>query len=240
MRRAPLVGLAIALASAVIIAQQSPAPTPRDPQRELTMSVADGFTVAVNDLTDDGRLSDLAERTGGLACAADISDPVAGPAMVRVVASRLGPVEVLVANAAAMSMSPFLESKPDEWWRQSHRAPERHRLRRVQGRADRPDQGPGPGTRTAGHPHQRDRAVLHRHFATACRRFRRGPDPGRDAPGLRGTDPGAPAGQPGRHRRGGGVPGRTGVQRGRRADPAAQRGRDPDPSLTLLMGDSHA
>ena len=79
---------------------------------------ADGFTVAVNDLTDDGRLSDLAERTGGLACAADISDPVAGPAMVRVVASRLGPVEVLVANAAAMSMSPFLESKPDEWWRQ--------------------------------------------------------------------------------------------------------------------------
>jgi 2-hydroxycyclohexanecarboxyl-CoA dehydrogenase len=79
---------------------------------------ADGFTVAVNDLTDDGRLSDLAERTGGLACAADISDPVAGPAMVRVVASRLGPVGVLVANAAAMSMSPFLETKPDEWWRQ--------------------------------------------------------------------------------------------------------------------------
>jgi 2-hydroxycyclohexanecarboxyl-CoA dehydrogenase len=79
---------------------------------------ADGFTVAVNDLTDDGRLTDLAERTGGLAFVADISDPVAGPAMVAAVASRVGPVEVLVANAAAMSMSPFLESKPDEWWRQ--------------------------------------------------------------------------------------------------------------------------
>ena len=79
---------------------------------------ADGFTVAVNDLADDGRLTDLAERTGGLAFVADISDPVAGPAMVRAVADRLGPVEVLVANAAAMSMSPFLESKPDEWWRQ--------------------------------------------------------------------------------------------------------------------------
>jgi NAD(P)-dependent dehydrogenase (short-subunit alcohol dehydrogenase family) len=79
---------------------------------------ADGFTVAVNDLADDGRLSDLAERTGGLAFAADISDPVAGPAMVRAVADRLGPVEVLVANAAAMAMSPFLESKPDEWWHQ--------------------------------------------------------------------------------------------------------------------------
>ncbi|HJY94396.1 MAG TPA: SDR family oxidoreductase [Streptosporangiaceae bacterium] len=79
---------------------------------------ADGFTVAVNDLTDDGRLTDLAERTGGLAFVADISDPVAGPAMVRAVASRLGTVEVLVANAAAMAMSPFLESKPDEWWHQ--------------------------------------------------------------------------------------------------------------------------
>ena len=79
---------------------------------------ADGFTVAVNDLTDDGRLTDLAERTGGLAFVADISDPVAGPAMVRAVASRLGTVEVLVANAAAMAMSPFLESGFDEWWRQ--------------------------------------------------------------------------------------------------------------------------
>jgi 2-hydroxycyclohexanecarboxyl-CoA dehydrogenase len=79
---------------------------------------ADGFTVAVNDLTDDGRLTDLAERTGGLAFVADISDPVAGPAMVRDVAERLGPVEVLVANAAAMAMSPFLEAKPDQWWHQ--------------------------------------------------------------------------------------------------------------------------
>jgi 2-hydroxycyclohexanecarboxyl-CoA dehydrogenase len=79
---------------------------------------SDGFTVAVNDLADDGRLTDLAERTGGLAFVADISDPVAGPAMVAAVASQVGPVEVLVANAAAMSMSPFLESKPDQWWRQ--------------------------------------------------------------------------------------------------------------------------
>jgi 2-hydroxycyclohexanecarboxyl-CoA dehydrogenase len=79
---------------------------------------SDGFTVAVNDLADDGPLTSLAERTGGLACPADISDPVAGPAMVRFVEDRLGPVEVLVANAAAMAMSPFLEAKPDEWWHQ--------------------------------------------------------------------------------------------------------------------------
>src|SRR5579862_8931424 len=79
---------------------------------------ADGFAVAVNDITDDGRLTDLARQTGGVAVPADISDPVAGPGIVEAVARRLGPVQVLVANAAAMAMSPFLESTPDEWWRQ--------------------------------------------------------------------------------------------------------------------------
>src|SRR5580692_11812974 len=79
---------------------------------------ADGFTVAVNDIADDGRLSELAKRIGGIAVPADISDPVAGPAMVQTVAGQLGPVQVLVANAAAMAMSPFLESSADEWWHQ--------------------------------------------------------------------------------------------------------------------------
>ncbi len=79
---------------------------------------ADGFTVAVNDIADDGRLTELAGRIGGITVPADISDPVAGPAMVTAVAGKLGPVVVLVANAAAMAMSPFLESKPDEWWHQ--------------------------------------------------------------------------------------------------------------------------
>src|SRR5215831_10936771 len=79
---------------------------------------ADGFAVAVNDITDDGRLTELAGRTGGIAVPADISDPAAGPAMAEAVARQLGPVQVLVANAAAMAMSPFLEAKPDEWWHQ--------------------------------------------------------------------------------------------------------------------------
>ena len=79
---------------------------------------AEGFAVAVNDITDDGRLTELAGRTGGIAVPADISDPAAGPGMAQAVASQLGPVQVLVANAAAMAMSPFLEAEPDEWWRQ--------------------------------------------------------------------------------------------------------------------------
>ena len=34
---------------------------------------ADGFTVAVNDIADDGRLAELANRIGGIAVPADIS-----------------------------------------------------------------------------------------------------------------------------------------------------------------------
>jgi NAD(P)-dependent dehydrogenase (short-subunit alcohol dehydrogenase family) len=79
---------------------------------------ADGFTVAVNDITDDGRLTELAGRTGGIAVPADIADPVAGPAMVAEVARRAGPVAVLVANAAAMAMGPFTGADPGGWWRQ--------------------------------------------------------------------------------------------------------------------------
>ena len=79
---------------------------------------ADGFSVAVNDIVDDGRLTELAEQVGGIAVPADISDPAAGPAIVARVTEELGPVYVLVANAAAMAMSPFLEAKPQEWWHQ--------------------------------------------------------------------------------------------------------------------------
>jgi NAD(P)-dependent dehydrogenase (short-subunit alcohol dehydrogenase family) len=79
---------------------------------------ADGYAVAVNDIADDGRLTALAERIGGMAVPADIADPAAPPALTGAVAERLGPVRVLVANAAAMDMSPFTEAKPGPWWRQ--------------------------------------------------------------------------------------------------------------------------
>jgi 2-hydroxycyclohexanecarboxyl-CoA dehydrogenase len=79
---------------------------------------ADGFTVAVNDIADDGRLTELAAQIGGIAVPADIADPAAGPAMITAIAEQAGPVTVLVANAAAMAMSPFLDSDPAGWWRQ--------------------------------------------------------------------------------------------------------------------------
>lgn len=79
---------------------------------------ADGHRVAVNDIVSDGRLRELAEEIGGVAVPGDIADPSAVTAMTATVAGTLGPVQVLVANAAAMAMSPFLTADPAQWWRQ--------------------------------------------------------------------------------------------------------------------------
>jgi 2-hydroxycyclohexanecarboxyl-CoA dehydrogenase len=79
---------------------------------------ADGHLVAVNDIAGEGRLRELAEQVGGVAVPGDIADPDAATAMVAKVAKALGPVQVLVANAAAMAMSPFLDADPAQWWRQ--------------------------------------------------------------------------------------------------------------------------
>jgi NAD(P)-dependent dehydrogenase (short-subunit alcohol dehydrogenase family) len=79
---------------------------------------ADGFTVAVNDVVLDERLEELAAELGGHPVAGDISAPDAGATIVAEVERALGPVDVLVANAAAMQMGPFLEADPDSWWHQ--------------------------------------------------------------------------------------------------------------------------
>ena len=79
---------------------------------------ADGFAVAVNDVRDDGRLSELAQRIGGLAVPGDIADPEAVKALIGRTVEQLGGVDALVANAAAMQMGPFLEQSSQDWWRQ--------------------------------------------------------------------------------------------------------------------------
>jgi NAD(P)-dependent dehydrogenase (short-subunit alcohol dehydrogenase family) len=78
----------------------------------------DGYAVAVNDLVDDGRLTALAQRIGGLSVPADIAGADSAADIVRAVSQQLGDVDVFVANAAAMAMGPFLEQSRDLWWRQ--------------------------------------------------------------------------------------------------------------------------
>ena len=79
---------------------------------------ADGFAVAVNDISDDGRLAALASQIGGLAVPGDIADPDAVTVMARETARHFGGVGVLVANAAAMEMGSFLTQDPRTCWRQ--------------------------------------------------------------------------------------------------------------------------
>jgi NAD(P)-dependent dehydrogenase (short-subunit alcohol dehydrogenase family) len=79
---------------------------------------AQGARVAVNARVDDERLKAVVAACGGIPAPADIADPAQVRRMVAAVEADLGPVEVLVANAARMTMKPFLEQDPGEWWNQ--------------------------------------------------------------------------------------------------------------------------
>ncbi len=79
---------------------------------------ADGATVVLNDREPSEELDAAAEACGGLSVVADVSDAGAVSRMVASVEERLGPIGLLVANAAYMSMGPFLEQDLTEWWKQ--------------------------------------------------------------------------------------------------------------------------
>jgi 2-hydroxycyclohexanecarboxyl-CoA dehydrogenase len=82
--------------------------------RRLT---SDGARVALNDLAASDDMTELLERTGGVVSIADVSDPDAVEAMVREAERALGSIDVLVANHAYMTMSPFVTHDPEDWWR---------------------------------------------------------------------------------------------------------------------------
>ncbi|MDT7634979.1 MAG: 2-hydroxycyclohexanecarboxyl-CoA dehydrogenase [Pseudonocardiales bacterium] len=79
---------------------------------------AEGALVAAADLAGTAaELTALAEETGGIAVTADLTDPDQVRAMVAEVEGDLGPVGLLVCNAAYMTMAPLLEHSEADWWR---------------------------------------------------------------------------------------------------------------------------
>ena len=78
---------------------------------------ADGATVVANDREPSPELDEVGRACGGVAAAADVSDHEAVQEMVARVEAGVGPVGLLVANAAYMSMGRFLEQDEAEWWR---------------------------------------------------------------------------------------------------------------------------
>jgi 2-hydroxycyclohexanecarboxyl-CoA dehydrogenase len=86
--------------------------------RAIALRLAgEGARVAVNDRRPSAAVDEVVRQTGGVAAIADVSDPDAVARMVGEVEETLGDVEVLVANHAYMSMAPFVEHDPEDWWR---------------------------------------------------------------------------------------------------------------------------
>jgi NAD(P)-dependent dehydrogenase (short-subunit alcohol dehydrogenase family) len=79
---------------------------------------ADGATVAVNDREPSAQLDEVAKACGGVTAVADVSDPGAVEEMVAGIENSAGPIGLLVANAAYMSMGSFLQQEEADWWRQ--------------------------------------------------------------------------------------------------------------------------
>jgi NAD(P)-dependent dehydrogenase (short-subunit alcohol dehydrogenase family) len=78
---------------------------------------ADGARVAVNDIVPSAAMDKLAAEIGGVAAPADVSDREQVRDMVKGIEDAHGPVGALVCNAAYMTMSPFLDHPPDDWWK---------------------------------------------------------------------------------------------------------------------------
>jgi NAD(P)-dependent dehydrogenase (short-subunit alcohol dehydrogenase family) len=80
--------------------------------RELT---AAGARVAVSARTKE-QVEEVAREIEGLAVVADVSSAESVAAMVAEVESKLGPVDLLCANAGVNGGGNW-DSEPDEWWR---------------------------------------------------------------------------------------------------------------------------
>ena len=75
-----------------------------------------GATLALLARESDG-LREAAERVGGVAVAADVTNRVALEQAVAEAVSRLGGLDVLVVNAGAAAFGPFSETSPEEFER---------------------------------------------------------------------------------------------------------------------------
>jgi NAD(P)-dependent dehydrogenase (short-subunit alcohol dehydrogenase family) len=77
----------------------------------------DGATVGVNGLTHDERMNTVVKDTAGFPAVGDISDPDAVAQIVGDIEWTRGPIDILVCNAAYMTMAPFVDHDDEDWWK---------------------------------------------------------------------------------------------------------------------------
>jgi NAD(P)-dependent dehydrogenase (short-subunit alcohol dehydrogenase family) len=78
---------------------------------------AEGATVGVNGRAESEQMREVVALTGGFPVVADMAEPTSVRMALAQVEREHGPVDVLVCNAAYMSMSPLLDQPLDDWWR---------------------------------------------------------------------------------------------------------------------------
>lgn len=77
----------------------------------------DGATVGVNGLADDAQLASVVADTSGFPAVCDVADPDAVSDLVSRIERTHGPIDILVCNAAYMSMASLLADDEDDWWK---------------------------------------------------------------------------------------------------------------------------
>ncbi|MGX9790123.1 SDR family NAD(P)-dependent oxidoreductase [Mycobacterium sp. MMS18-G62] len=77
----------------------------------------EGAIVAVNGRSSDERMGAVVAETAGFPAAGDISDPDVVSRLVDDIETTRGPVDILVCNAAYMTMAPFLDHDEEDWWK---------------------------------------------------------------------------------------------------------------------------
>jgi len=86
--------------------------------RAIALRLArDGAIVGANDRIASRGLDEVAQHSGGHAFVADVSDRSAVEAMVNQCEREIGPVSVLVCNAAYMNMGAIGSYTAEEWWK---------------------------------------------------------------------------------------------------------------------------
>lgn len=78
---------------------------------------ADGALVAVNDRVPGPRLEEAAAAVGGVCAPADVSDRAQVHNLVARLGEKIGDIDVLVCNAAYMTMGDLATHDEDDWWK---------------------------------------------------------------------------------------------------------------------------